>query len=300
MTDKTAVSQSQGLTHGILQVCMGATDGFNQGKPPGQPGGNGGRERATAAMGVGCLDARDFKFRNVTLWQAEAIDEGVPRQMPPLEQNGGAELLTQVPYRCSHGCEGVGVTAGQGGGFVQIGGDECSLRQEFAHECFNGVRLQQNGPAGADHDGIDDGRGGAGFDESCGHADQVLRKKHAGFDGADREVGTQLVELSLEEFGIQLPHLGDPQGILGGQGGERGNPENTLRGKGKEVGLYPCPGSGVRTGNGQRNRMLLFGKTCPGACVSLHDYLCPFGQRYSDFDRIPTQVGATHSSVLIN
>ena len=171
------------------------------------------------------------------------VDRGYPRGSQELlsrvvePQVGGvcvaAEVATldqhpcgaHLPERGGLGADGVEVLGGVGveqdGGLGEVWGDEGDVRQELAHR-FDGVRSQQPGTGGGDHDGVED------------------HDRH--------RVG------ALVEEGGDDVDTGDSLGGLGGQRGEHCGAVGTECGEGLQGALDAGPAGGVRAGDRQRDR----------------------------------------------
>jgi hypothetical protein len=129
-------------------------------------------------------------------------------------------------------------------------------RQKFFLEHLDGRRRQQVGPAGGDHDGINDQRraGGQSAEEFGDHFDIFRGEQHAGLHGRRWQLFKHGLDLLAQHFGRARLHGENAVGILRGEAGDGTGAVDTVGGKSFKIRLNAGAAAAVRAGDRERHR----------------------------------------------
>ena len=179
--------------------------------------------------------------------------------MAAFEQERGAVAGGEFRAGAAHFVEGGDGAAEEGGGFIEVRGDEGGEGEKALAVEGDGVGLEERVAAAGDHDGIDDERrAGMGSAErrmeNVGDGgDDGAGVEQAGFDGGDGEGTEEEADLLGDEGGfdgLDGAHFARDLGDDAGDGGDAVGAKGT---HGFEIGLRAGPGAVVGTGDGEND-----------------------------------------------
>ena len=117
------------------------------------------------------------------------------------------------------------------------------------HESFV---IEQRFAAGRHDHGSTTRNGISRFNRGGNRLDDCRIGEHAGLGGVNANVRHDGFDLRSDEVGSERRRRRDAQRVLSGDGGHGGRTEYAMRRKCLEVGLYPCAGARIASGDGER------------------------------------------------
>ena len=136
-----------------------------------------------------------------------------------------------------------------------VGRDPVDSGKELLVKRLDGVGRKKAGAGAGAEDGVEHDRDVQRLDggEKGGDGGGDLRRaQHADLDSGGREVGGEGLKGAMEKVWSDGLALGDTEGGLHGERGERGGAEEAMGGKGLEIGGDACAAGWIMPGDGEK------------------------------------------------
>jgi hypothetical protein len=141
--------------------------------------------------------------------------------------------------------------AGEDLGLGNVGRDDGRQRQQLLCQRLDGVRLQEPGPGGRDHDGVLHDPLGLVEPQPFGNCFNELRRgDHPDLHGIRADVREDAVDLLTEKFGSDLQNSLYAGGVLRRERRNRAHGVHPVHGHRFQIGLNPGASAAVAASDG--------------------------------------------------